>query len=329
MKNSIIFMLCIVCINLYGVDAYKRKYPRINMLIVDKPIVTNNNQINYVKNDKKQEQEKQKIISNLENVLRIVHGSCSNISSDLADIKKMAGISTAVSVTATGLGVGATVVGVKKYSKDNEILNTKNKIKELNESHGLLNDIIAYHNLKITEQLDKEKKEIKKLGNWRTGLLAGNVAGNITSSLVSGNINNDSIKDKIEKCVNNLDILNNNINEAKMNGIDVNEAQEIYKACIDYKYAPINKIDEMKKGTIGASVTGSVLGGVGVITSAISNTDKVIEDQNKNKTLNMTSNVLAGSSALASGVSSVFSGMQIKTIKQVSNIADKCEGVLK
>lgn len=57
----------------------------------------------------------------LNDALRATYSACVGIDDELADLKKMAGINTAVTGVGTGLGVGATVTGLVKASKDKEM----------------------------------------------------------------------------------------------------------------------------------------------------------------------------------------------------------------
>ena len=57
----------------------------------------------------------------LNTALQNTYHACVDIDNNLSDLKKLAGINTAVTAVGTGLGVGATVVGFVKSSKDKEI----------------------------------------------------------------------------------------------------------------------------------------------------------------------------------------------------------------
>lgn len=69
----------------------------------------------------------------LDDALRATYTACVGIDDELADLKKMAGINTAVTGVGTGLGVGATVVGIVKAGKDAEAEELEKLIKELHE----------------------------------------------------------------------------------------------------------------------------------------------------------------------------------------------------
>ena len=57
----------------------------------------------------------------LNDALRATYTACVGIDNKLGDLKKMAGINTAVTAVGTATGVGATVAGVVKAQKDSEM----------------------------------------------------------------------------------------------------------------------------------------------------------------------------------------------------------------
>ena len=57
-------------------------------------------------------------------------------------------------------------------------------------------------------------------------------------------------------------------------------------------------------------------------------TEQGVEDIKKYSKMNVASNVLGGVTATASLTGTVLNASQIKTAKQVLNIAQECEGVL-
>lgn len=63
----------------------------------------------------------------------------------------------------------------------------------------------------------------------------------------------------------------------------------------------------------------------------MANSDKVRNDntdsgKQKEKNLNTASNVLAGTTTVASAAATVFNATQISAIKRVVSVAEKCEG---
>ena len=125
----------------------------------------------------------------LNDALRATYSACVGIDDELADLKKMAGINTAVTGVGTGLGIGATTVGIIKYATDKEAESYEKLLEELREiqkdfpeTNITDEEISAFEqefNLSYDEavktvdtyqsELDKLNNKSKNLGNWRTG----------------------------------------------------------------------------------------------------------------------------------------------------------------
>ena len=289
----------------------------------------------------------------LDDALRATYTACVGIDDELADLKKMAGINTAVTGVGTGLGVGATVVGIVKASKDDEAEELEKLIKELHELEdgkaeptdaevqSFLKEFETSYDSAIKDittaqvKLDELNKQSKKLGNWRTGLMAGNTATNIAGTIIAGNNKvDDDLQTQIDNCKLAVKNLRDSIMQAKFNGEDVSEANTIADACKEYDYVDISPINKQAKGAMISSVVGATTGLAGTVTSAVANTDATRNDntdagKQKEKNLNTASNVLAGASTVASATATVFNATQINAIKKVATVAEKCTGVLK
>ena len=289
----------------------------------------------------------------LDDALRATYTACVGIDDELADLKKMAGINTAVTGVGTGLGVGATVVGIVKAGKDAEAEELEKLIKELHELEdgkaepsdaevaSFLKEFETSYDSAIKDlttaqaKLDELNKQSKSLGNWRTGLMAGNTATNVAGAIIAGNNKvDDDLQAQIDSCKKAVDELQRSMMQARMDGEDISEAQGIVNACKEYNYVDISPINKRAKGAMISSVVGATTGLAGTVTSAVANTDKTRNDntdagKQKEKNLNTASNVLAGTSTLASGVATVSNATQISAIKKVAAVAEKCTGVLK
>jgi len=278
----------------------------------------------------------------LDDALRATYTACVGIDDELADLKKMAGINTAVTGVGTGLGAGATVVGIVKASKDKKIADLESRLPNVRESYGQTSYDIdaAKNNLQkaaaanagTTEtEIERLTKQSKSLGNWRTGLMAGATATNIAGAAIAGaSLKKGDIQGRIDDCLANVSNLRTSIAMAKMEGIDVREAQTIANACSGYMGQDVSKIQKQAKGSLVSSVVGATTGLTGTVTSAVANTDKTRDgDKQKEKNLNTASNVLAGATTVASGTATVFNALQISTIKRVAQTAAECEGALK
>lgn len=287
----------------------------------------------------------------LYDALRATYTACVGIEYELADLKKMAGINTAVTGVGTATGVGATATGLVKSSKDNKIEELEVKLEKLREiesnnqdEENTANDFAAfstefdssYSSIKqqlkdYQSEIDKLTEQSKKLGNWRTGLLAGSTVTNIAGAAIAGtNKVSVGLREQIDTCIKAVDDLQQSMMQARMNGEDITEAQSIVDACSEYKYVDVSKIDNRAKGAMISSVVGATTGLAGTITSASANSKDVRDgDSDKEKNLNTASNVLSGVTTAASATATVFNAVQISAIKKVAEVAEKCTGVLK
>lgn len=278
----------------------------------------------------------------LDDALRATYTACVGIDEELADLKKMAGINTAITGVGTGLGAGATVVGIVKANKDKKIADLESRLPNVRESYGQTSYDIdtAKNNLQkaaaanagTTEtEIERLTKQSKSLGNWRTGLMAGATATNIAGAAIAGaSLKKGDIQGRIDGCLATVSNLHTSIAMAKMEGIDVREAQTIANACSGYMGQDVSKIQKQAKGSLISSAIGATTGLTGTVTSAVANTDKTRDgDKQKEKNLNTASNVLAGATTVASGTATVFNALQISTIKRVARTAAECEGALK
>ena len=287
----------------------------------------------------------------LYDALRATYTACVGIDDELSDLKVKAGINTAVTGVGTATGVGATVTGVVKASKDNKIEELEIKLEKLREIESKNQEqesgdfdpeafaaefeseysSIAQQLKDYQSEIDKLTQQSKKLGNWRTGLLAGSTATNIAGAAIAGtNKVSAGLKEQIDTCIKAVDDLQQSMMQARLNGEDITEAQSIVDACSEYKYVDVSKIDNRAKGAMISSVVGAGLGLAGTITSASANSKDVRDgDSDKEKNLNTTANVLSGVTTAASATATVFNATQISAIKKVAEVAEKCTGVLK
>lgn len=288
----------------------------------------------------------------LNDALRATYTACVGIDDNLADLKKMAGINTAVTGVGTAVGAGATVVGLVKASKDKEVEVKLEKLREIEQrnpdveasddewdtfSASMQTQLSAAKQEieKYQAEIEKLTKQSKSLGNWRTGLLAGNTATNVAGAIIAGNNKvDDDLQTQIDNCKKAVDELQRSMMQARFDGEDVSEAQQIVTACKEYNYVDISPINKRAKGAMISSVVGATTGLAGTVTSAMANTDKTRNDntdagKQKEKNLNTASNVLAGASTVASATATVFNATQISAIKKVATVASKCTEVLK
>ena len=281
-----------------------------------------------------------------------VRGACGGISAEMSDMKRMAGINTAVTSVGTVAGGVALGTGMAKANLDKEI-EKQELIKEL-ESVGakrieseteflelytvLLEEAGDVDSLALAAELKKNIERSKRLGNWRTGMLATNTATNVAGAVIAGkNKIEDNLFERINTCISSVKELSRVKMQAHINGeSDTNQdmkAQRIIEACSDWETVDLSSIDNRAKGATISSGVGAGVGLVGTIVSAVSNTEKTRNDnseagQKKEKNLNTTANIMAGGATMASGVATVFNATQISAIKRAADAADKCEEAL-
>ena len=281
-------------------------------------------------------------ILDLNTALQNTYYACVGIDDELAELKKLAGINTAVTAVGTATGGAATVVGLVKASKDKQIEDLKESLPDVRESYGKTDydKTVATNNFKAaakaysgsTEtEIDRLTKQSKNLGNWRTGLMAGATATNIAGAAIAGtSLKKGDIQEHIDECMSRVSDLRSSIAQARMNGEDVSEAQGIVQACSSYTGLDISKIQKQSKGSLISSLVGTATGIAGTTTSAVANSDGTRKQGGQTeKNLNTASNVLAGATTAASATATVFNALQISTIKKVASAASECEGALK
>lgn len=303
-------------------------------------------------------------IASIDDAIETARVKCSGISAQMTRLKTLAGINTAVTGVGGAAGVGATVSGVVKNEYDKradtieEIMaQYKNSTTESDNHH--LNDVYLDENLlraqlasvdveneiklpdiqpdqmdRLEDLHDTITKKSKQLGNVRTGLMATSAATNIAGVVIAANNKiNDDFKSRITQCVAAVDALRDAKMQAHLDGVDENEiarADTIINACGKYAYANLDKINNRATGATVSGAIGTATGIGGTITSAMANSDKVRDgDATREKNINTAANVLGGVTTAASLTATVFNATQIKAIKNVSEIADDCEGALK
>lgn len=288
----------------------------------------------------------------LVSALQNTYSACIGIDEGLSDLKKMAGINTAITGVGTGLGVGATVVGIVKEKKDQAADKLKlDKLRAIdnqrieNETPATgREDLDAFsaawestpYGQKVESDIEKLDRQSKSLGNWRTGLLAGNTVTNVAGAIIAGTNKTDGdLQSQIDNCKTAIGELRRARARARIDGINVDEANAIVSACEGFETVDISKINERANSAMISSAIGATTGLAGTITSGVANSDSVRNQgeggtrTDKEKNLNTASNVLAGASTVASATATIFNATQIKAIKDVANVAAKCTEALK
>ena len=287
-----------------------------------------------------------------------VRSTCGGISAELSDLKKMAGINTAVTAVGTVAGGVALGTGIAKANVDKKVEELEAEIIEMDgyrlkkvsvhEFYLQLGDMLkqvdgAEAAAKAIDmrraELERLVKQSKNLGNWRTGSMAVGTVANIAGAVIAGNnrVKGD-LKSQIDECLISVKTLSNVRMQARVSGnaseTDLARAENIVRACEEWSMVDISSINKKASGAAISSGVGAGLGLAGTVTSAMANTDSTRNDnsesgKSKEKNLNLASNILAGGTTVASGVATVFNATQIGAIKRAVTVADKCEEVLR
>ncbi len=282
--------------------------------------------------------------------------ACGNISAELTDMKKMAGITTTVTGVGTVAGGVALGTGIAKANIDKEIEELEAQISELkkprsgvpvekleiankNEFNQSLDDFVRTYSAELQQkaaELSAAEKKSKTLGNVRTGTMAAATATNIAGAVMSGtNRVKGDLKQQIDECLASVKTLSNVRMQARIDGSatdsELARAEEIIRACDAWTTVDISSINNRSTGATVSAGIGAGLGLAGTITSASANSDGVRngDDKQREKNLNTAANVLAGGTTVASATATIFNATQINAIKRAATVADECEGALK
>ena len=282
---------------------------------------------------------------NLVAALNNAQSACVGISDKLSDLKRMAGINTAVTAVGTVGGAVALGTGIAKSRVDKEIENrlqqaidgNRDKAVEQNDLKKIptASEVNAGgdNKTKISKTDDELKNTSKTLGHVRTGAMAVAGASNVVGAVIaSKNSSQDDLVTQIAKCSETM----NEVTAAQMqvradssdpDGTLLQKADNVLLKCKMIDKVDLSDVIKKAKGAMISSTVGAATGVVGTVLSVLANTKKVRDgDDQTEKNLNTASNVLAGTTTVASGVAVFFNATQIGTVKQMAAIAEDCEG---
>ena len=265
--------------------------------------------------------------------------NCIGISTELQQIKKYEIADTVVTGVGTVAAGGALYAGIKKkdFDKKAEELSKKlDNIENMSDAEFMvfLKEMAQYQELK--EQYDSMcqmkhdyEAKAKKLGNIRTGLMVGNTATAVAGTIISSKNKKDSgsIKDMIQQC---LDTIKANEQKIGQSMVDCERAkyEKLKKAVLDCKMLSTENMEKVSKHNQVSTIVSGVnigTGTAGIITSVLANQNKY---DKKTKNMNTAANVLAGTSMVASGVSTVFNATTLKSINNNLQASELCERAL-
>lgn len=285
------------------------------------------------------------VIRRAESYYSAIQSVCSNVSDAISSVSGVAKANAVVNAAGTATSAGALAVGLAKNSVDKKVDDLWKELCSLGACDvSSISNMSEENVLKVASNLSKirelsaeieaEKKKKKSLGNWRTGLMAGNVATNIASAIIAGvNRDKSELVQQIQACNEAVKAGANMGKELQRAGIGpidnpiVNKLSAVSTWCGNLDVNNIEKIEKQMGVTMGTSIAGAAIGTAGVVVSAKANSDNV--DPKKEKTLNTTANVISGVN-IATGVVGI--GLNISMINTAKNMikqSERCEEVLK
>lgn len=298
--------------------------------------------------------------SDIDTAIAGVRSACGGLYAEMENMKRMAGIGTAIGGVGTVAGGVALGTGIAKATVDKKIayreLKLKEKIAEQQNaeacttagvtctpmiiSSAQVQSAKEYSNKQYSEKADELRelnKKSKTLGNVRTGTLGGATVANVAGAVVSGtNMADTDLIAQITACSDSVIALQSaRVQEIASAAPDIQKldlAQRISDACGKWQYVDIESVNKKLKGATIASGVGAGVGMVGLITSAVANKDEPHDDDSdkqKVKNLNTTANVMAGGTTIAGGTSMVLNATTINKIKNIISVADDCEKALR
>jgi len=302
-------------------------------------------------------------LADLYSVYETTSQFCDGISDRISAVSGVSKINTGITATGTVAAGGALYAGIKKSETDQEIAELAkqlcadggcdpDKVEAMSDQEFFdkilptLVEMISRSESNAAEkmaqksELDAMVAKSKRLGNWRTGLLAGTVGTNIASAIISGlNKNQSDLIQQISACNAAVARLREYYNAALQNGVNPieNPVMQTFQTtitnCGTLQTSDVEKIEKRMTAVFGTSIAGATIGVVGTGTSIAANTDKIRNDNSDagkqtEKTLNTISNVAAGTN-IATGI--VGTGLNISLItltRDLMRTAQNCEDTL-
>ena len=273
------------------------------------------------------------------NIAQELKNNCLGIHAELQNIKKYEIANVAVTGVGTLAAGGALAAGIKKKDLDKKAAELETKLKNIQNMSDadfmkFLKDMAAYTELKteytnVCKQKRLFQSNAKTMGNLRTGLMAGNTATAIAGTIIANKNKNDSksIKDMIQQCLTTIDNMRQQIGQTMFDceRAQYDKLKSVVQECTSMETANMDHVS--KQNNISSVVSGVNIGtgAAGTIVSALANKNTY---DTKTKNLNTAANILAGTSMVASGVSTGFNVATLKSINRNLSASQECEGAL-
>ena len=294
------------------------------------------------------------IVRNAEQIFEATRIACSGISDEIGKVANISKANTSVTVVGTVAAGGALAAGIAKSQDIEKLIDElcamggcdANTIRTMSTSqkYDIMQKLAEISDLQ--EEIKKKADKSKKLGNWRTGLMAGTIGTNLASAIMSGlNTNQSDLIQHISACNDMVKVVANAELELQAAGIGpmhspvAKKISNIKTWCSQINIDDIEKIEKRMKAVMGTSIAGTAIGVVGVGTSAAANSDKYMdtakkvrlseEDKAKEHALNTTANVMSGANTVAGAVETGLNISLITLTKKLMEQAGRCEEVLK
>lgn len=291
-------------------------------------------------------------INSAEQICEATRIVCSGIADEISKVANISKANTAVTAVGTVAAGGALIAGIKKSQEEQEIEKLIDKIcasggctaagVNAMTSNQFLTNVLQP--MAQIAELEKKIEKSKKLGNWRTGLMAGTIGTNLASAIMSGiNINQSDLIQHISACndmIKSVSVVEQELKRAGANPAEypvVKKLDNIKTWCSEINTADVDKIEKRMKGVLGTSVAGTAIGIVGVGTSAAANSNKYMDVQNKmnlsatekdkERALNTTANIMAGANVATGAVETGLNISLIKLTKKMIESAQRCEEI--
>ena len=303
-------------------------------------------------------------LANAYEVYETVGQFCDGISDRLSQVSGISKVNTAVTGVGTVAAGGALYAGIKKSKTDEKVAELAkklcdgggcdpNKVEAMSDDeffNKILPKLVALieahqeneaaEKLALRTELNEKVAESKRLGNWRTGLLAGTVGTNVASAIISGlNKDQSDLIQQVTACNAAVAKLREAHQSALAAGVNPMENpvmmsfSSTLKRCGTLNTADVEKIEKRMTVVMGTSIGGAVIGAVGTGTSIAANTDAIRNDntdegKSKEKTLNTIANVAAGANVATGLVETGFNISLISLTKDLMRSAQECENTL-
>ncbi len=187
--------------------------------------------------------------------IQLTRSACSGISDSMSDLKKMAGINTAITAVGTVAGGVALGTGIAKANVDEEYQAELDKLRakksnvqitmlEIEDKTKFDQDIEnaieqASKDFNDQEKISDLEKKSKTLGKIRTGTLAGTAVMDTAGTIIAANNKvDDDLQSRINNCVTEVKKLQNIKTQSQFENTSdsetINKANAIIRECRDW-----------------------------------------------------------------------------------------------